>query len=72
MYGISLGTKNGSTIVQFRGYINSNVLGLSGLSVGDYLTLNSSGAVVGGGTENNAIAKVALVYNSVAYAKLIN
>ena len=70
--GISVGTNGTDTIVQTSGYMNSNVLGLSGLSVGDYLTINSSGQVVSGGTSANAVAKVAFVdEHSVAYAKLM-
>lgn len=70
--GISVGIYGTDTIVQTSGYMNSNVLGLSGLSVGDYLTINSSGQVVSGGTSANAVAKVVFVdENSIAYAKLM-
>lgn len=69
--GISLGYKDGATYVQKSGYINSRTLGLSGLSVGDYLTIDGSGNVVSGGTASNAIAKVKIVSDSVAYAKLL-
>jgi len=73
IYGISLGIQDGCTIVQSSGYINSNILGLSGLAVGDYLTIDTStGAVISGGTESNAIAKIKYVdSNSIAYAKLM-
>jgi hypothetical protein len=69
--GISVGTDGTDTIVQNSGYMNSNVLGLSGLTVGDYLTIDSSGKVVSGGTSTNAIARVVFVdENNIAYAKL--
>lgn len=71
VYGISLGYKNGSTYVQKSGYINSNILGLSNLSVGDYLTIDGSGNVVSGGTSSNAIAKVKTVTDGVGYAKIL-
>lgn len=71
VYGISLGNKDGSTYVQTSGYINSNILGLSGLSAGDYLTVDSSGNVISGGTASNAIAKVKTVSDGVAYAKIM-
>ena len=72
IYGISIGTDGSGTILQVSGYINSNTLGISGLAVGDYLTIDSNGAVGGGGTAANAIAKVILVdENGIAYAKLM-
>lgn len=72
LYGISIGVANGATYVQTDGWINSNTLGLSGLSVGDYLTINTSTGAVESGTSSNAIAQVKYVdANSVAYAKLM-
>ena len=71
IYGISIGTRGNHTIVQTDGYINSNILGLSGLAVGDYLTIDNTGKVVSGGTSANAIAKVTFVNDGVAYAKLM-
>lgn len=69
VYGISIGTIGDDTVIQIGGYINSNVLGLNGLSVGDYLTIDNTGAVVVG-TSSNAIAQVKMVDDGVAFAKL--
>ena len=73
VYGVSIGIENNCTIVQTSGYINSNILGLSGLSVGDYLTIDTvTGAVITGGTLANAIAKVRYIdSDGIAYAKLM-
>lgn len=72
IYGISIGTLGGTTYVQTEGWLNSNTLGLSGLSVGDYLTIDNSGAVVSGGTSANAIAVVKHINsNGVAFAKMM-
>ena len=72
LYGISIGVLDGVTYVQTEGWLNSNTLGLSNLSVGDYLTINTSTGAVEVGTASNAIAQVKHVdSDSVAYAKLI-
>lgn len=72
IYGVSLGVKDSATYVQIKGWINATMLGLTGLSVGDYLTVDSSGNVVSGGTSSNAIAQVRFIdENSVAFAKLM-
>ena len=70
IYGISIGVLYGVTYVQTEGWLNSNTLGLSNLSVGDYLTIDANGSVVSGGTSANAIAIVKHVNaNGVAFAK---
>ena len=61
IYGISLGVKDSVTYVQVSGWLNATMLGLTGLSVGDYLTIDSSGNVVSGGTASNAIAQVKFI-----------
>ena len=72
IYGISIGTRDGNTVIQTSGYINSNTLGLTGLAVGDYLTIDNTGKVVSGGTVDNAVAVVKMVdSDNVAYAKLM-
>lgn len=58
MFGIVLGKLDGYTYVQCGGYINSNTFGISGLSVGDYVTLDSNGVLTDGGTAENAIGVV--------------
>ena len=73
VYGICIGADGSCTIVQTEGYINSNILGISNVSLGDYLTINTStGAIITGGTASNAIAQIKYIdYNGVAYAKII-
>lgn len=72
IYGVSLGVKDSATFVQTKGWINSNVLNLSGLAVGDYLTIDSSGNIVSGGTVTNAIAQVKFIdENNIAFVKLM-
>lgn len=72
IYGISIGTDGSGTIIQRTGFISSNTLGISGLSVGDLLTIDSNGAIVSGGTSVNAVARVIFVDESnIAYAKLL-
>ena len=58
IYGISIGNDGSHTIVQRQGYIAAQVLGLTGLSVGDYITLDANGACVAGGTAANAVGVV--------------
>ena len=72
VYGVSIGVLNGVTYVQTEGWLNSNTLGLTSLSVGDYLTINTGTGAVEVGTASNAIAQVKHVdSDSVAYAKLM-
>lgn len=60
VYGIVIGNDGKYTFVQTRGYISDVLLGLSGLSVGDYVTIDSSGAVTAtGATASNAVGVVA-------------
>ena len=61
IYGVSLGVKDSVTYVQVGGWLNATILGLTGLSIGDYLTIDSSGNVVSGGTASNAIAQVKFI-----------
>ena len=44
--------------IQTDGYINAAQLGITGLSVGDYITVDSNMTLVGGGTESNAVGVV--------------
>lgn len=72
VYGICIGVLDGITYVQAEGWVNSNTLGLSNLSVGDYLTVNTSTGAVEVGTSANAIAQVRHVdSDGIAYAKLM-
>jgi hypothetical protein len=71
IYGVSLGIKDSVTYVQIGGWLNVTMLGLTGLSVGDYLTIDSSGNVVSGGTVSNAIAQVKFIdENAIIFAKM--
>lgn len=56
--GVSIGNINGETIIASKGYINSNQVGLTGLSVGDYITVDNDGTLVAGGTKSNAVGVV--------------
>ena len=71
--GVSIGNKDGDTIVASHGFINSNEVGLTGLSVGDYITVDGNGALISGGTQSNAVGVVtgiSLWQGSGAYIKL--
>lgn len=70
-YGIIIGVTDENYYVQKSGYINSNILGLSGLSVGDYITVDSNGICITGGTEDNAIGVVKRINSDVAFIKLL-
>lgn len=70
--GVVIGSDADFAYVQKCGYIASNYLGLTGLIIGDYLTVDNSGSVVTGGTASNAIAIVKAVdSDGVAYAHLL-
>ena len=74
VYGIVIGNDGKYTYVQTRGYISNVVLGLSGLSVGDYITLDSSGVVTASGaTASNAVGVVACedTNDSCVFVKLL-
>lgn len=43
------------TYIQRTGHIYAGMLSLTGLSVGDYVTVNGSGLIVTGGTSSNAV-----------------
>ena len=73
MYGVSIGNDGTYTYVQTRGYINSNTIGLTGLSVGDYVTLDANGLLTASGaTADNAVGVVTAIsqYSSSAFIKL--
>ena len=73
MYGISIGNDGAHTYVQRQGYISANVLGLTGLAVGDYITLDSNGVCVAGGTKADAVGVVECISanTSTAFIKLL-
>lgn len=71
--GIVIGSDSNYSYVQTTGYIASNYLGLTGLAVGDYVTVDSSThLVIAGGTAANAIGVVEAVNsNGIAYIKML-
>ena len=73
IYGISIGNDGVHTWVQRGGYTANTVLGLTGLSVGDYITINASGVCVSGGTAENAIGIVECIDSqmSTAFIKML-
>jgi hypothetical protein len=72
IYGIVVFADSNFSYIQRTGYIASNILGLTGLSMGDYITIDSNGNVVTDGTSANAIGVVKWVDDSgYAYIKLL-
>lgn len=63
-YGVCIGSDDDFSYIQFAGYINSKILGIVSPSVGDYITVDSGGSVVSGGTAENAIGKCVYVNSS--------
>lgn len=71
--GIVIGSDSDYSYIQTEGYISSVILGLSGLSVGDYVTVDASThLIVDGGTANDAVGVVQMVGTSGdAYIKML-
>lgn len=72
-HGIVIGSDDQYSYVQRSGYISSIILGLTGLYVGDYVTVDAStNLIVDGGTAVNAVGIVKVVDNDgAAYIKLM-
>lgn len=70
-HGIVIGSDTDYSYIQKCGYIASGLLNLSGLSIGDYITVDSSGSVVTGGTMSDAIGIVTAVDSDIAYIKML-
>lgn len=70
-YGVVIGETEKYYYVQKGGYINSNTLELSDLSVGDYVTVDSNGVIETGGTAENAVGVVTREKTGVAFIKLL-
>ena len=70
--GIVISADSKNSYVQKSGFINSNFIGLSGLSIGDYVTVDeTTKKVVSGGTASNAIGVVvATETNGPAFIKM--
>lgn len=70
--GIVIASDSDHSYIQKAGYIPSNYLGLSGLSLGDYVTVDDKGSVVPGGTSANAVGVVTSVLSSnIAFIKVL-
>lgn len=70
--GVVVGVDDVFSYVQRCGYIASNLLGFTGLSIGDYITVDNSGSLTTGGTAANAVGVVSHVdSSSIAFIKLL-
>lgn len=71
-HGVVIGSDNDFSYVQKCGYVASTMLGLSGLAIGDYVTVDNTGTVITGGTANDAIGVVKYIDdNGTAYINLM-
>lgn len=71
-YGVCIGVDSKSAYIAKSGYVCSTLVGLSGLSAGDYLTVDANSTLTAtGATSANAVGVVKMVADSVAYIKLI-
>ena len=70
-YGVIVGVDDKYYYVQKNGYISSDRFNLDDLSVGDYVTIDTNGIIVGGGTKENAIGVVKRVGSGIGYIKLL-
>lgn len=58
--------------IQRWGYISSTILGMSGLALGDYITVDSSGVLTTtGASASNAVGVITHIDDSVAYMKML-
>ena len=58
--------------IQRWGYISSTILGMSGLSLGDYITVDGSGVLTTtGASASNAVGVITHIDDSVAYMKML-
>lgn len=69
--GIVIAADTDHSYIQKTGYIPSNYLGLTGLSLGDYVTVDNTGSIVTGSTAANAVGVVTAVQSSVAFIKVL-
>lgn len=69
-YGVVVAVDSDFSYVQREGYVPSNLIGLSGLSQGDYVTVDSSGAIISGDTAENSIGVVKAMDGTVAFILL--
>lgn len=58
--------------IQRWGYISSTIMGMTGLSLGDYITVDSNGALTTtGASASNAVGVITHIDDSVAYMKML-
>lgn len=57
-YGVLIGRDDNFDFIQSKGYINAKRIGLTGLSLGEYVTIDENMKLIGGGTKENAIGIV--------------
>ena len=70
-YGVIVKKDTEYDYVQKSGYINAAWVGLTGLSIGDYITINSDMELVTGGTSSNAVGVVVYTNSSTAIIKML-
>ena len=68
-----IGSDGHETYVQRSGYVSSVILGLDGLSAGDYVTVDAgTNRIIAGGDASNAVGIVCAVdSDGIAYIKLL-
>lgn len=70
--GVVVGADENYTYVQHTGYLPANVLGLEGLTIGDYVTVDENARLVPGGSAERCVGIVAAVdENSRAHIRLL-
>ena len=70
-YGVIVKKDTEYDYVQKSGFINAAWVGLTGLSIGDYVTVNSDMELVTGGTSSNAVGVVVYTHSTTAIIKLL-
>lgn len=59
--GVIVANDDYYSYVQRTGYINTRILGMSGFSIGDYITIDANNALVTGGTSSNAVGQITFI-----------
>ena len=70
-HGIVIGADDDFCYVQKCGYIAANMLNLSGLTIGDYVTVDSTGTVITGGSEDDTVGIVVATNMNTAFIKML-
>ena len=61
--GIVVANDTYYSYIQRTGYINTRILGMTGFSLGDYITIDGNNKLVQGGTSSNAVGVVTFISN---------